>query len=63
RFHQAYRRARNGIASGVEDVAMRPVEARELDMLELYQTSPAAKIIVEKAKKKIATVPPIAPMA
>ena len=63
RFHQAYRRARNGIASGVEDVAMRPVEAKELDMLELYQTTPAAKIVSEKAKGKMTTVPPMAPMA
>ncbi len=62
-FHRAYRRVLNGVASGEEDVAMEPVQASELDSLEIYHATPAAKIVVEKLKSKTAKRPSTVPGA
>ena len=62
-FHRAYRRVLNGFASGEEDVAMDPVQASELDSLEIYHATPAAKIVVEKLKSKTAKRPSTVPGA
>ncbi len=52
-FHRAYRHVMKGSASGVDDVAMQPVQVDELNTLELFTATPAAQIVVEKIKKKI----------
>lgn len=62
-FHWAYRRVLNGVASGEEDMAMEPVQASELDSLEIYHATPAAKIVVEKLKSKTAKRPSTVPGA
>ena len=53
-FHRAYRRVVKGFTSGVDDIAMQPVQVHELDTLELYAATPSAQIVVEKLKKKMA---------
>jgi len=44
-------------------VAMDPVQASELDSLEIYHATPAAKIVVEKLKSKTAKRPSTVPGA
>jgi len=61
-FHGAYRRVMQGKRSGVEDVAMQPVQAEELDTLNLYQAAPSAKIVAEKLNNKTAKAPFIVPI-
>ena len=53
-FHRAYRHVVKGLTSGADDVAMQPVQVHELETLELYAATPAAQIVVEKLKKKMA---------
>jgi len=52
-FHRAYRHVVQGVMHGADDVAMQPVQIHELDTLELYAATPAARIVVEKLKKKM----------
>jgi hypothetical protein len=52
-FHRAYRQVVKGSPSGTVDMAMQPVQAEELDTLELFTATPAAQIVVEKLKKKL----------
>ena len=54
-FHRAYRRVINGVAAETDDIAMQPVKAEELETLELFTSTPAAQIVVEKLKKKTRT--------
>lgn len=56
-FHRAYRRVVKGVTQGAEDVAMQPVQVDEFDTLELFTATPAAKIVVEKSKKKTTKSP------
>jgi hypothetical protein len=51
-FHRAYRHAVNGVTQEADDLAMQPVQAHELDTLELFAATSAAQIVVEKIKKK-----------
>jgi radical SAM superfamily enzyme YgiQ (UPF0313 family) len=51
-FHRAYRHVVNGLIQEEDDVAMQPVQMNELDTLEIYTATPAAKIVVEKIKNK-----------
>ncbi len=51
-FHRAYRHAMNGNGQRGRDLAMQPVHPQELERLELYAATSAARVIVEKIKKK-----------
>ena len=52
-YHLRYRRVMKGpVQPLAADVAMQPVCLEELDHLELFTVAPAAKIVVDKAKKK-----------
>jgi hypothetical protein len=61
-FHRAYRQVVKGAASGEVDMAMQPVQADELDTLDLFTATPAAQIVVEKLKKKQAKRPAALPI-
>lgn len=61
-FHRAYRQVVKGAASGEVDMAMQPVQADELDTLDLFTATPAAQIVVEKLKKKQAKRPTALPI-
>ncbi len=54
-FHRAYRKVINGSTSEAVDIAMQPVQADELDTLELFTATPSAQIVVEKLKNKQTT--------
>ncbi len=51
-FHRAYHRVIKEYSSVFDDVAMQPVQLNELDTLELFTSTPAALMVVEKIKKK-----------
>lgn len=61
-FQRAYRRVIKGAAPVTGDVAMQPVQVEELDSLEIYNATPAAKIVVEKLKSKTTKSPSIMPI-
>jgi hypothetical protein len=42
---------------------MQPVQAHELDTLELFTATSAAQIVVEKIKKKTSKIPSTAPIS
>ncbi|TFG59714.1 MAG: radical SAM protein, partial [Nitrospirales bacterium] len=62
-FHRAYRQVVKGSPSGTVDMAMQPVQAEELDTLELFTATPAAQIVVEKLKKKITNHSAVLPIS
>lgn len=62
-FQGAYRRAVRGVTPVTDDVAMQPVQVDELDTLEIFNATPAAKIVVEQLKSKTTKSPSIMPMA
>ena len=51
-FHRAYRHVVDGVKQAADDLAMQPVQAHELDTLELFTATSAAQVVVEKMKKK-----------
>jgi hypothetical protein len=62
-FHRAYRNAVNGVTPEADDLAMQPVQAQELDTLDLFTATPAAQIVVEKIKKKTSKIPTTVPIS
>ncbi len=60
-FHQAHRRVINGVTAGTDDVAMQPVKVEELETLEIFTSTPSAKLVIEKLKKKTRTYAIVAP--
>lgn len=61
-FQRAYWRVVQGRAPGADDVAMHPVQAHELETLEMYTATAAAQIVIEKIKSKKTKVPSMAPI-
>jgi radical SAM superfamily enzyme YgiQ (UPF0313 family) len=61
-FHRAYRQVVDGVKQGVDDLAMQPVQAHELDTLELFTATSAAQVVVEKIKKKTSKIPSTVPI-
>jgi hypothetical protein len=51
KLHLAYRQAVYGVTHGADDLALQPVQAHELDALELFTETFAAQLVVEKIKK------------
>ena len=60
-FHRAYRHVVDGVKQAADDLAMEPVQAHELDTLELFTATSAAKVVVEKMKQKTSKFPSTAP--
>ena len=60
-FHRAYRHVVDGVKQTANDLAMQPVQAHELDTLELFTATSAAKVVVEKMKQKTSKFPSTAP--
>lgn len=53
-LEQAYRRAMRGAADGAGDLAMAPVESLELETLEIFTVSSAARDAASKAARRAA---------
>jgi hypothetical protein len=60
-FHRAYRHVVDGVNQAADDLAMQPVQAYELDTLELFTATTAAQVVVEKMKQKTSKIPSTAP--
>jgi len=62
-FQRAYRHAVQGSSLGATDVAMQPVQAHELETLEMYTSTAAVQMVVEKIKNKKPKIPLVVPIA
>jgi hypothetical protein len=63
KLHLAYRQAVHGVTHGADDLALQPVQAHELNALELFTETFAAQLVVEKIKKKFSKVPSTVPIS